>query len=188
MTEVDIFLFSGHTADHQPLAIGGFCNPGHSEAVLAAYASIESFVFGNYRDPFVVDMRLSRLLREYSHPEVLLAGASIRLDGCVSPGGGVFGIPGTAERSADGIAAPLWDGMVSLALPGAFGLAMQAEHCEAQALEQLFQQINGVPSLCQARALVEQYTDTYLLVYDGSGGARGSVSIRRKDAYAFHAL
>ena len=185
---MDIFLFKGRTADDQPLVVGGFCAVGHAEAVSVAYAPLEGLVFGQYKDPFVIDTRLSRFVRAHSPPEVLLLGASIHVDTCLLPGGAILGRPSVPDDSADGAVHPLWDGMHSIAFPGAFGLAVEAELPAAQELARLLCQFDGVPPLDQVCALVENYTDTYLLVYDGSGGVRGSILIRRGDACAFQMI
>jgi len=146
---MEIFAFSSHTADNHRFAVGGFCNMGNEFAIIEAFRGLENIVFGDYSDPFVIDMRLSRLIREYSAADVFLVGASIRLEKCNQNGGGILGIPGSSDISADGTVQDLGNGFYSLAFPGEFGLAVSRD-----------------------------LPDTFLFVRDGCGDNRGCVVVQ----------
>lgn len=107
--ELAPFLVHGTTEDRHPYAVGGFCRVESVHQVKEAFETWKKTEFGGSVDGYLIDKKLSRMVRQTAGSEVFAAGASIWIAGCKEPAGGVIGRPGAPDESAQGIRQRLWE-------------------------------------------------------------------------------
>lgn len=145
--ELAPFLVHGTTEDRHPYAVGGFCRTESVHQVKEAFETWKKTEFGGSTDGFLIDKKLSRMVRQTAGSEVYAAGASIWIAGCKELAGGVIGRPGAPDESAQGIRQRLWERsgeacgdeqgeeLWLMAWPGRLGLFVSASEEKAAQLE-----------------------------------------------------
>lgn len=171
--EFTLFLVHGTTKDRHPYAVGGFCRVEAVHRVRKAFEEWKKIEFGGSADGYLIDKRLSRMVRQSAMgSEVIAAGASIQISGCKEPAGGVIGRLDVSDESAQGARQRLWEpseesleerswqlpgevfggergeGLWLMAWPGSLGILLEASEEEADEFEKnITRRLFGIRSL-----------------------------------------
>ena len=133
-------------------------------------AELPALFDGGGTDGYLLDVRLSAMLREYVPKGTVAAGAFAQLPG-VGDGGGVIGDPFEAPSSAAGYLDPLPHELWCVAYPGACGAVMQTGASTALEVAQRLQ--GWVPDseakLTGLLAALKKQTRAFLFIADGCG-------------------
>lgn len=169
-----------------PMAVGGLTVDGYGEACARTMCHAQGPCFDGCR-PQEVDLMLAEWLTSCAEPELLAAGASIRLPeyerGVTC--GGVIGSPNQQPRSASGELERLDCGLWLYSRPEGPGAAFL---CDARTAKTVAAEIGRCRELgsISPRGLAEIFVrrdiSCFLAVYDGCGlGARGCVFVSGKE-------
>jgi hypothetical protein len=179
--KIEAFLMHMQTVEGYPLAIGGFCIAGMKDLVKKNYQSMKDFRIGSVKDAFLVDYLLGEGLKERARKEIVVVGASIKVQGVETSTGGVIGDPFEQIASSDKTIERLTANLYLITRPGGPGIALKGNLKQADRINDYLsiheQEVKKEPEKFIKQ--IEIWLTDFVVVFDGSGNRqKGCVAIK----------
>lgn len=170
---MEIFTVKAITKNNKVILLCGMCSEGNNKECIKIYRSgIERAVLPETVDEYFLDYSLMQLVVGISPKCIAAVGASIGVCGVAQRSGGIIGDPFGKTQSAEDEIDDLGNGLFEVAFAGRFGAVFKGDRLMAQKVKEEFEKLiflNSKISLKRAMSFLDERSNEYILVSDGSG-------------------